>query len=334
MPDYGYLYLGRVLNQDSDSGGYHLESVGLARTSRWGPVPSCVPGLLRGDRVIMGAKGTSRDDLVILGRVGQTFPGVGDIDGLLDALADKARAVELDSLERQVNALSATVDTTTASQDARDDAQDASITANTAAISANTTLLGDINPYSRGNDREIYQDTVSSIPRWAGQTTVPLDNGMALYTRLVCRRDLPIRVLKMSYAKDLVPTAGTMNWKIYAGTNLAALPLLGPGYSGTLPLGGYPGRADFFLAPADQRTVPAGTSIVVGLCPTGLAAGETAKVVCSNASPTDQLLNEGNTVMTSAMSAAGSSLPTTLKFDNRADWATPGSAVAWIALQS
>lgn len=80
MGDYGYLHLGRVLEYDATRNAYNLESVGLARTAKWSSVPSCVPDLRKGDRVILGAKGTSRDDLVILGRLDR----IGfDLDGWL-----------------------------------------------------------------------------------------------------------------------------------------------------------------------------------------------------------------------------------------------------------
>lgn len=102
MPDYGFLHLGTVIRRDAPSGGYYLDSVGLARTLKWGPVASCVPGLVKGDKVILGAKGTSRDDLVVLAKINNQFPGVGDIEGLLDALADKARAVDVDLLFTQL----------------------------------------------------------------------------------------------------------------------------------------------------------------------------------------------------------------------------------------
>lgn len=79
---YGYLHLAKIVSYDDVKKGYYLESVALARTSRWGPCPSLVPGLLTGDRVILGATGTSRDNLVVLGKVGAEFPAIGDIPGL------------------------------------------------------------------------------------------------------------------------------------------------------------------------------------------------------------------------------------------------------------
>lgn len=111
MPDYGYLHRGEILRYDAVTDSYYLKSVSLARTQTWGPVASCVPGLVKGDRVILGASGTSRDDLVILGKVGAELPDIGDVQGLLDALADKASAVDLQSVADQLDTLTADTDT-------------------------------------------------------------------------------------------------------------------------------------------------------------------------------------------------------------------------------
>jgi hypothetical protein len=90
--DYGYIHLGKVVSYDAVKNAYYVESVALARINKWGPVPSCVPGLATGDRVVLVAAGTTRDNLIILGRVGEEFPDIGDIPGLIAALALKADA--------------------------------------------------------------------------------------------------------------------------------------------------------------------------------------------------------------------------------------------------
>jgi hypothetical protein len=110
MPDYGYLHRGEIVRYDATTNSYYLRSVSLARTQLWGPVASCVPGLVKGDRVILGASGTSRDDLIILGKIGAEGLDIGDVAGLLDALGDKASAVDLQSVADQLDALSASED--------------------------------------------------------------------------------------------------------------------------------------------------------------------------------------------------------------------------------
>jgi len=122
---YGYLHLGRITSFDAASGGFNLQSVGLARTSRWGPVSSAVPGLLVNDRVVLGATGTSRDELVIIAKVGATFPGIPDIPGLTAALAGKADDTEIATILASIEDLS-------------DD-----LTALESTVSAHTTALAD-----------------------------------------------------------------------------------------------------------------------------------------------------------------------------------------------
>jgi hypothetical protein len=152
MPEYGYLHVGTVIRQDAASGGYLLDSVGLARTLKWGPVPSCVPGLAKGDKVVLGAKGMSRDDLVILAKINARFPDVGDIDGLLAALADKARVVDVDLLFAQLAgavddaaALAARVSAVEARATAlegRATALESGLSALTATVAANKIVSG------------------------------------------------------------------------------------------------------------------------------------------------------------------------------------------------
>jgi hypothetical protein len=97
MPAYGYAYTGRVLNYDTTRQGYYVESVALAPNSRWGPVPSCVPGLVKGDRVVMVSTGTSRDDMMIIAQVGADFPDIDSIPGLQAALDAKLDDTQLDA---------------------------------------------------------------------------------------------------------------------------------------------------------------------------------------------------------------------------------------------
>jgi hypothetical protein len=132
MPDYGYLHMGRVTGYDLDSGGYMLDSVSLARTLKWGPVPSCVPGLRKGDRVVLGATGTSRDNLIIIAKVGADFPQIDDVAGLLDALHSKADAVAIDQLANWSTALEGRIgalETGAGGLDTRLDAAEADIDA-------------------------------------------------------------------------------------------------------------------------------------------------------------------------------------------------------------
>lgn len=113
-PAYGYLHSATVHSLDEVTGAVYLQNVPLAPTSRWGPVATCVFGLQPGDRVVTASLGTSRDNLMVIGKVGDRLPDIGDIPGLALALAEL---------------------------DGRLDVVEPIVAANTAAITANTTAI-------------------------------------------------------------------------------------------------------------------------------------------------------------------------------------------------
>lgn len=162
MADYGYLHLGRITGLDAASGGYLLDSVGLASTKKWGPTPSCVPGLAKGDRVVLGATGTSRDNLIIIAKVGAEFASISDIDGLLDALHSKADATAIDQLANWSTALEARIDdleTGSGGLDTRVDALEAAgvvLTAADVALDARLDVLE--SPHASGESRYVTED--------------------------------------------------------------------------------------------------------------------------------------------------------------------------------
>lgn len=244
MPDYGFLHLGTVIRRDTASGGYFLDSVGLARTLKWGPVPSCVPGLSKGDKVILGSKGTSRDDLVVLAKINNQFPGVGDIEGLLDALADKARAVDVDLIATQLAGVADDATALTArvtAVEGRATTLEGRATAlegrATALEGRATTLEGQMatansdivaiqvieaaRPYNRG-DQDLYGHLIESVPRHAASSSVTLANGVANLQLSYSNRAFSFATLRA-----VVTTAGTGAGSavaaVYVGTSRANL---------------------------------------------------------------------------------------------------------------
>lgn len=174
---YGYLHQGRVLSFDEASGGYNLQSVGLARTSRWGPVPSAVPGLLVGDRVVLGATGASRDNLVIIAKVGMTFPGIADIPGLTAALAGKADDAEIASILAQISTL-----------DGRLDAIEPIVSGHTTTLGSHATALGShaselVSLDGRLDLMEAKTGYVDAVTGTAGRPTTGLYDGRPIYRK-------------------------------------------------------------------------------------------------------------------------------------------------------
>jgi hypothetical protein len=316
MPDYGYLHLGRVLRQNATTGGYDLESVGLARTSKWGPVPSCVPGLQAGDRVILGAKGTSRDDLIILAKVGASFPDISDIGGLLDALAAKANQADLDALSTAVSGNSSSIiqldDWLTNLQTTQQQQED------------EIEALQAWEPFSRSPDFDIYNDLISTCPRWAVTTTTNITNGQAVYMRMEIMRDASISIVKFCFAPSGAPTAGTIAVALFAGADISALPRVA---TGTVPRQN--GRYDWTF-PA--TTIPAGSTVVVGILATGMGSSESIKLLTTPITSTSQLLNQDGSIMSTVVKNGQTALPTTLKFNALTDFDIQGTALTWVAL--
>jgi hypothetical protein len=209
MPSYGYAYTGRVLNYDSARQGYYLESVALAPDSRWGPVPSCVPGLIKGDRVVMVSTGTSRDDLIIVAKVGADFPDIGSIPGLQAALDAKLDDFQLDQASgvaaldagrkvayarlpigtvvstvaagddaRMTNARTPTAHASTHATGGTDPITPASIgagdAATTATNNANIAAIAGREEFDGQKYFRLFGDAVTSMPRFQGTTASAL----------------------------------------------------------------------------------------------------------------------------------------------------------------
>lgn len=119
MSDYGFLHTARVVSQDVASGGWYVQSVSLARDRRWGPIPSCVAGLQAGDKVVLAATGTTRDNLLIVAALDPRYPDIGDIPGLQAALDLKANAADLTAFQTVTNASLLTITNKNTEQDGR-----------------------------------------------------------------------------------------------------------------------------------------------------------------------------------------------------------------------
>lgn len=68
-PAYGFLHRGTIVALDPMSGGYTVRISALAPGRIMGPFPAMAAGLDPGDRVALASIGTSRDDLVIVGKL-------------------------------------------------------------------------------------------------------------------------------------------------------------------------------------------------------------------------------------------------------------------------
>lgn len=304
MPDYGYLHLGRVLRQDSASGGWFLESVGLARTSRWGPVASCVPGLAAGDRVVLGAKGTSRDDLVILAKVGASFPTMSDIDGLNAALAAKADQSSLNTTNTNVSNLQASVSTNTSDISNLK----TSVSSNTTSINTNTSDITTLKAQTHNfhGDPDLYTDRLATVPHASATSTFTLANGvmyvMRVYTHAVFNFSGVEMVLTGSGAGG-----GTINAAVYYGTSSSSYVL----YAINGTDGALIGRR--LAALSSAHTLAGYPHILIGVCATGFTTQPV--IAATPAVGNSQVLNTLSSDLVAAQKT-GSTFPANLTLND------------------
>jgi hypothetical protein len=247
MGDYGYLHTARVVGLDVASGGWFVESVALARDRRWGPIPSCVLGLQPGDKVVLAATGTTRDNLLILGPLDPRYPDIGDIPGLTAALALKADQTALDAAVANIT----TEHNTNVTQNTRLDGIDALNTTQnsrlTAAEGVNTTQDGRLTTVEgrattiegvnttqdasitslnssvtdlltwevfQAHDRDAYGDAFSSFPRMFATNSRTLVNQAAYIFRTRVRKTAALTQIRMAVATT-AGVGGTTTGAVY-----------------------------------------------------------------------------------------------------------------------
>lgn len=125
-PTYGVHHRARVLRAGAITGTYDVEIPLLAPGLSSGPLPSTVPNLVEDDQVLLAQVGTTRDDLIIIGKLPPAIPvalpiTIGDVTGLSTALDGRATDAELA-------------------------ATNANVATNTANIASNTTAIAGKQP--------------------------------------------------------------------------------------------------------------------------------------------------------------------------------------------
>jgi hypothetical protein len=124
--NYGTLH--RAIVRSVTATGVTVEIPLLAPNASWGPIPTAVPNLAVGEAVICAQISTSRDTLVVLGRVPGRAPAVGEIPTLSATIA-------------ALQATDAAAATSAAALTARVTAAEGNITANGTAIATNTAAI-------------------------------------------------------------------------------------------------------------------------------------------------------------------------------------------------
>lgn len=342
-PAYGYLHSATVHSVDPDTGGVYLRPFVLNPTSRRGPVSTCVWGLQPGDRVVVASLGTTRDVILIVGRVGGQLPAnIPDLAELLAGKADDsdvaALAADLAAVTADVAAVEGVVDghtTTLAELDGRLDDAETTLGGHTTTLSSHTatlTTLADLgtdhearlvrlehNPIRE--DRDLYGDLLSTLPRNEATDAVVLTNGTIYLYRLAVRSLFACNQIRMATA--VAGVGGTAAVALYSGTVTTSLTQV---RSGTISLATL-GRVTHTLS-STFNTV-AGGQAVVALLPLSYTtapqlAGRTGVAHSS-------LINPSTSLAASVTKAGQTTLPASIDLTD-GTWAQTGTSVAWTAL--
>ena len=140
LADFGTLH--RAIVVAITAQGVTVEIPSLAPNAPWGPIPTCVPNLAPGEAVVCAQISTSRDTLVVVGRVPGRAPTIAEIATLATTLTNIQNAAtvltgRVTTAEGSIAANSAAI---TALQ-GRATTDEANITSNTSAIAAHGTRL-------------------------------------------------------------------------------------------------------------------------------------------------------------------------------------------------
>lgn len=140
LADFGTLH--RAIVNSVTANGVIVEIPTLAPNAPWGPIPTCVPNLAPGEAVVCAQISTSRDTLIIVGRVPGRAPTIAEIATLATTLTNIQNAAT--ALTGRVTTTETNIATNTAAITAlqgRATTDEANITTNTTAIAAHGTRL-------------------------------------------------------------------------------------------------------------------------------------------------------------------------------------------------
>jgi hypothetical protein len=197
--DWGAVH--RAIVRGFDPHGVMVEIPTLAAGGTWGPIPTAVPDLAVSEQVLVAQVSTSRDTLIVIGRVPGRASTIGEIPGLTAiiaalqaadvalAAADVAIQAAATALTTRVTAAEGTISSHTATlasyltsinaNTTNIATNTANIAANTSAIAANTATLTSYDTRlsaledltAVGKRRTVYQSTDQQQNNANGGTT-------------------------------------------------------------------------------------------------------------------------------------------------------------------
>lgn len=344
----GFNHRGKLIKPGAVADTWMVEIAALAAGRASGPIPSVTPGLQVGDTVLLSQIGTTRGDLVIVGRIPGELPDYTTIPGLAAALAAKAGQSDLTALTTRVGtdetAIAANASAITAltgrlttdegvisAHGTRLTADEAAITAlqtrataDEALIAGNTTsinLLAADRRASQGIDYDLLGDLTSTCQRALATSSITLINGVIFYFRMRIRERWTLATIKTCIATAGTLGTGTLSMAVWAGHPASALP-----YIQTFNVTNVAANRQDFAVTTPPGLV-SGDDIVVGF----LAKGMTTPPALS-ASPVANLtlVNQDTATLTSVKSNTGQTTMGTsaLDFTGTYNWL---QQIAWLA---
>lgn len=323
---YGYLHRGLIVEFDATTGGYVVEIPTLAPTRRMGPYPSTVPNLTAGQRVVLASLGTSRDEMVIVGRVPGVAPSIGQIPGLQAALDAKADDTEITALDARLDTVEPLVSSHTSTLAAHTGelvSLDARLDVAEPAITTLTTRTTALETSSSVLDRDLYGDTYASLRRTEATNSISMANGTMYLTRVYARRAASVSVIRMCVS--VAGVTGTCSVGLYAGSgqsndNFALV------RSGSIVLTAQ-GRVNHTLSSA--YSIPDGTNLLVVLLPVSYTTAPQMAGRTGIAHWT--MLNAASNTIASATKTAGT-LPATINLTDGSWTINTITHMMWFAL--
>lgn len=224
---YGYAHRGSITGESELDGYWFVRCSAINPARPVGPYAATVPGLTVGDRVLLTQIGTTRDDLVITGKLppdplDSILPiDIGDVTGLQTALDDKAAAADLTALQGDLASFQASTSLNFGAVTGKNDEQDGRLTAvetdngdqwdqmaafsgSLAAldgrldtveptVSSHTTELAALQTWmNQAYDWDNYGDLLSPLHRREATNFMTLAVGSAYFTKMRAHTDVSV----------------------------------------------------------------------------------------------------------------------------------------------
>jgi hypothetical protein len=167
--NWGTINRALVRGLDATTGGVLVEIPALAPGGTVGPIPTAVPNLAIGEAVLVANISTSRDTLVVLGRVPGRAPTVGEVPTLSATIAAlQATDTTIQAAATTLAGRVTTAEGNIASNTSRLTTDEANIATNTSAISTHTHTTAPSGFAVTGNESVTGNLTVSGTEAVTG----------------------------------------------------------------------------------------------------------------------------------------------------------------------